>query len=46
MTVRLDDKGEADLIDEEVLIEWILENEPQILVEVAKFWVYDVFSLT
>lgn len=29
-----------------LLIEWILENEPQILIEISKFWVYNAYSLS
>lgn len=46
MTVMADGKGDSDMVEEGQLIEWILENEPSILVEVSKFWVFNVFSLT
>lgn len=37
---------EQDSIEEQVLMDWILENEPQIIVEISKFWVYNSFSLS
>ena len=27
-------------------MEWILDNEPQILIEISKFWIYNSFSIS
>ena len=32
--------------EETLLMDWILENDPQIIVEISKFWVYHAFSLS
>jgi len=31
--------------EESLLMDWILENDPNILVEICKFWIYHAFSL-
>jgi hypothetical protein len=32
--------------EETLLMDWILENDPQIIVDISKFWVYHAFSLS
>jgi len=33
-------------LDSQLMMDWILENEPLILVEVSKFWLFNSFSLS
>lgn len=37
---------EEESHEEQQIIEWILENEPQIIVEISKFWLYNSFTLS
>jgi hypothetical protein len=46
MTNSLGEDQQDDTLEENVLMEWILENEPLILVEISKFWLYNAFSLS
>lgn len=36
----------GDSVESQLLIDWILENEPLILIEISKFWLYHSFSLS
>ena len=38
-------KGSEEKSEDDTLIEWILENEPNIIIEVARFWVYNAYSI-
>ena len=31
--------------EEEVLVEWIQENDPDIIIDIASFWVYNAYSI-
>lgn len=35
----------GDSVESQLLMDWILENEPLIMIEVSKFWLYNSFSL-
>ena len=36
----------GDSVESKLLMDWVLENEPLILIEVSKFWLYNSFSLS
>ncbi len=40
-----DSSLEDELREEQVLIEWIQENESSIIIEVAAFWIYNAYSI-
>jgi hypothetical protein len=33
-------------LESQLMIDWIIDNEPMILVEVSKFWLFNCFSQT
>ena len=35
----------GDSVESKLLMDWVLENEPLILIEISKFWLYHSFSL-
>jgi len=37
---------EAEMFEEKYLLEWILENEPQTLLEVSQFWITNAYTLS
>jgi hypothetical protein len=36
----------GDSVESTLLMDWVLENEPLILIEISKFWLYNSFSLS
>ncbi len=36
----------GDSVESKLLMDWVLENEPLILIEISKFWLYNSFSLS
>ena len=34
-----------DSVESQILMDWVLENEPMILIDISKFWLYNSFSL-
>ena len=36
----------GDSVESKLLMDWVLENEPLILIEISKFWLYHSFSLS